>query len=176
MADLEEARAILAAKLKGEQVEVDPEALDEHVVNAMSLIAQGYQSDSEEEGELDHENLKDSYIETKLKEFAEKAVKLKSGSEGVPSQNEDTQDVPSKPKEKKRRFKEKKDKRSKSKEREREREKERERRRKSKSLERKRERSRSRERREKEREERRQEAEKREAALRARRRTPSPFM
>ena len=48
---LEEARAILEAKLASQEG-ISAETIEEKVVNAMSLIAEDYQSESEEEGEL----------------------------------------------------------------------------------------------------------------------------
>ncbi len=69
--DLEQARAILAAQLDGKQVETVTENAGDHVMNAMTLIAQGYQSDSEEEGEIEHDDLKQTYIESKIRELAE---------------------------------------------------------------------------------------------------------
>lgn len=56
--------------------------LSKRVVNAMSLIAQGYQSESEEEGEIEHETRKQTFIETKIKEIAaEIVISSRSGSE-----------------------------------------------------------------------------------------------
>jgi len=68
--DLEEARAVLEAKLAGRDVEIR-EKLNPNLVNAMSQIAQGYMTESEEEGEIEHDSLKQVYIETKIKEIVE---------------------------------------------------------------------------------------------------------
>ena len=77
--ELERARAILTAKLSGQEV-TPPPGMNEPLVSAMSLIAQGYMSESEEEGELDHQQVKDTYIEVKLREFAEKQLSTCSNS------------------------------------------------------------------------------------------------
>ena len=70
LADLEQARALLAAQLDGRAVEA-PAGLNENVISAMSLIAQGYQSESEEEGEVDHSEIKQTYIESGLEKIQE---------------------------------------------------------------------------------------------------------
>ena len=77
--DLETARAILEAKLVGKPMQPD-EQVAESVVNAMSLIAGEYQSDSEEEGEVDHDDLKQTFIDEKIKELAEQTEKKKPSS------------------------------------------------------------------------------------------------
>lgn len=79
LADLEQARAILAAQLDGQQVEPHS-TLDENVISAMSLIAQGYQSESEEEGEVDHEDIKQTYIESGLNQIQEMITLTKDSS------------------------------------------------------------------------------------------------
>ena len=79
MEDLETARAILEAKLVGKAVQPDEQVADS-VINAMSLIAGEYQSDSEEEGEVDHDDLKQTFIDEKIKELAEQVEKKKSSS------------------------------------------------------------------------------------------------
>ena len=71
--ELEQAKEILQARIDGTAGE-DFESQDERVLNAMSLIAEGYQSESEEEGEVDHIDHKKSIIEAKFKEI----VKQKS--------------------------------------------------------------------------------------------------
>ena len=58
----------------GKPVQPDEQVTDS-VINAMSLIAGEYQSDSEEEGEVDHDDLKQTFIDEKIKELAEQAEK-----------------------------------------------------------------------------------------------------
>ena len=78
--NLEEARAVLEAQLNGQSVEVD-----DSMVNAMSLIAQGYQSESEEEGEIEHEALKQNFIETQVKQLKEQYERQISEAGSGPS-------------------------------------------------------------------------------------------
>ncbi|CAH1780416.1 unnamed protein product [Owenia fusiformis] len=78
MAALETAKAILKAQLEGKQVQGDAE-----VINAMSIIAQGYKSESEEEGEIEHDSLRDKFLEEGINSFATKRKEdSKSQSEG----------------------------------------------------------------------------------------------
>ena len=182
LADLEEARAILAAQLKGETI--DQSQMDENVLNAMSLIAQGYQSDSEEEGEVDHDSLKHSFIETKIHELATKS-RSKSGSEQA-SQHGEVVDLTQSPsRDKKRKFKEKKRSRSRDRTRHRSKSNERARRERQEAERREREKEERKERQERLERQERREQELRERRLREarerqerevkRRRTPSPF-
>ena len=52
--ELEKARAILSARLEGREMDSNCK-VDEKVASAISMIAQGYQTESDEEGEVDHE-------------------------------------------------------------------------------------------------------------------------
>ena len=74
---LEEARAILQAKIAG-QMPNSKDTADEKVVNAMSLIAEGYQTESEEEGEIEHEDRKKEH---QVNTLQEEEIIVQSGSE-----------------------------------------------------------------------------------------------
>lgn len=80
--DLEKARAILEAKLAGREVDALASA-NPDVVTAMTLIADGYHSESEEDGEIDHDELKQSYIETKIMAIVAEGGISKVASRGV---------------------------------------------------------------------------------------------
>ena len=58
--------------------------LNPHLVNAMSLIAQGYLSESEEEGEIEHDTLKQSFIATKMKQITE--IVISTSTDAVKSE------------------------------------------------------------------------------------------
>jgi hypothetical protein len=76
--ELEEAREILAARLAhGDTRRERTSSSQNPIIDAMSLIAHGYESESEEDGEIEHSALKKAYIETKLRAAA---VELSQGS------------------------------------------------------------------------------------------------
>jgi len=77
--DLEEARAILEAKLSGRDVSATTR-INADVVSAMTLIADGYNSESEEDGEIEHDQLKQAFIETKIKEIVAEGVLGSTGA------------------------------------------------------------------------------------------------
>ena len=65
------------------------EGVDENMVNSMLLIAQGYQSDSEEDGEIDTESRKQSFIDCRIKEFVQKKTTSISASDENMSATDD---------------------------------------------------------------------------------------
>jgi hypothetical protein len=69
--ELEEAREILAARLADGGTRRERTSSNQNpIIDAMSLIAHGYESESEEDGEIEHGSLKKAYIETKLRAAA----------------------------------------------------------------------------------------------------------